>query len=174
MTPASRAAAVAAGVCLVAAGCSAASRHAAAQSATPTATAAASASAAAACRLLTAAQVREAVGRPIGHARLLPPGLCVYRFPARAGGVNFSVASFPSAAQARRQFRQREQADSGVRGLTVTKIRGLGQEAVTLTDSGGVSAVVLANSKELDVNVSLTGATPHMAITLAAEAIHRI
>lgn len=174
MTPASRAAAlgVAAGVCLVAAGCSAASRHAAAQPATPTA--AASASAAAACRLLTAAQVREAVGRPIGHARLLPPGLCVYRFPAGAGGVNFSVASFPSAALARRQFRQREQADSGVRGLTVTKIRGLGQEAVTLTDSGGVSAVVLANSKELDVNVSLTGATPHMAITLAAEAIHRI
>jgi len=146
----------------------------AAQPVTPTATATASSSPAAACRLLTAAQVRHAVGRPIGHASPLPPGVCVYDLPGGAGTVNFGVTSYPSAAQARHQFEQREQADTGVRGLTVTKIRDVGQEAVTLTDSRGVSAMVLAGSKELDVDISLTGATSAMAATLAAEAIRRI
>jgi hypothetical protein len=88
--------------------------------------------------------------------------------------VNFSVTSYLSAAQARHHFGQREQADTGIRGLTVTKIHGIGQEAVTLTDSRGVSAMVLAGSKELDVDISLTGATSRMAAALAAEAIRRI
>jgi len=100
--------------------------------------------------------------------------VCVYDLPGGAGTVNFGVTSYPSAAQARHQFGQREQADTGVRGLTVTKIRDVGQEAVTLTDSRGVSAMVLAGSKELDVDISLTGATSAMAATLAAEAIRRI
>jgi nitrogen regulatory protein PII len=88
--------------------------------------------------------------------------------------VNFGVTSFSSAAQARADLQRTESSDIGVRGLTVRKVRGLGQQAITLTDNQSAAALVITGSRELEVNISLRGATSRMAVTLAAEAVRRM
>jgi hypothetical protein len=162
------------GVCLMAAGCSMAPRPAGAHASAGAADAQASPSSSAECFLLTGAQVRAAVGLPVEPATALLSGPCIRRFPHGVGGVNYGVTSFSSAAQARADLRRTESSDVGVRGLTVRKVRGLGQEAITLTGNQSAAALVIAGSRELVVNISLRRATSRMAVTLAAEALRRM
>jgi hypothetical protein len=163
-----------AAVCLMAAGCSIASRPAGAHASARVAGAQASPSSRAECFLLTGAQERAAVGLPVGPATALLSGACTRRFPHGVGGVSFGVTSFSSAALARADLRGTESADAGVRGLTLRKVRGLGQEAITLAGNQSAAALVITGSRELEVNITLRGATSRMAVTLAAEALRRM
>jgi hypothetical protein len=157
---------------LMVAGCSGTSSSAMARAAGRSA--AVSPSSSAECFLLSGAQVQAVVGLPVGLATAVLSGVCVYQFPHGAGGVNFGVASFASAAQARGDLRQTVSSDAGPTGLKVASIRGLGQEAITVLGGQAAAAIVVIGPKELTVNISLPQATSQMAITLAREAIRRM
>ena len=157
---------------LMVAGCSGASSSAMARAAGRSAVVSPSYSPT--CFLLSGAQVRVAVGLPVGPATAVSPGGCVYQFPHGAGTLGFGVASFASAAQARGDLRQTVSSDAGPTGLKVTSIRGLGQEAITVLGGQAAAAIVVIGPKELTVNISLPQATSQMAITLAREAIRRM
>jgi hypothetical protein len=98
----------------------------------------------------------------------------VYQFPHGAGGVDFGLTSFASAAQARADLRRTITSDTGVRGLTVRRAPSLGRDAITLNDKDSAAAIVVTGSRELVVNISLDGAAPRMAVTLAADAMRRM
>jgi hypothetical protein len=159
-----------AAACVMVAGCSAAPAPAPAPgSGRPSAPASA-----AACFLLSGAQMRAAVGTPVGRPDALPPGVCVHQLPHAAGTLNFDVTSFSSAAQARGSLRDEESSDSGVTGMKILPVPGLGQEAVAVTSSEGAFALVVAGTKELTVSISWPRATAQMVITLAREAARRL
>jgi hypothetical protein len=88
--------------------------------------------------------------------------------------VDFGVTTFASAAQARADLLRTKASDTGVRGLTLSRAPSLGRDAITLSDKDSAAAVVVTGSRELVVNISLDGATPHMAVTLAADAMRRM
>lgn len=131
-------------------------------------------STAADCFLLSRAQMRAAVGTWVSPPNALPTGNCVHRLPRGVGTLDFGVTSFSSSAQARGSLRYKESFDTGVRGMKVAHVKGLGQAAITVTSSLGAEAVVVVGTRELVINISWPHATGQMAITLAREAAKRM
>jgi hypothetical protein len=127
------------------------------------------------CFLLSGAEMRAAVGTPVGPGKPLLPGVCVHQLPHAVGTLDYGVTTFSSAAHADGDLRFVESSDVGTSGLRVVPIRGLGREAFALLSSqGGDFARVVVGSKELEVSLSWNRATYRMVVTLTREAFRRM
>jgi len=170
MTGTSKLLAVAIILGLAAAGCTVSGAPGTARTPAPAATATANATSSHSCSLLSRTQVRAALGAPVGPGTALASGDCVCRLADGAGGVDFGITPYSSAAQARQSFGQTESIDEADSAMTVTKISGLGQQAMAATDNLGAEALVLTGSRVFGVDISWPQTTAPMAVTLARDA----
>ena len=132
----------------------------------------------AACYLLSRQQVQSALGLSV-KSPVSTTGECLYDFSNRAGEVNFGI-SVSSAERARTDFNATESSDTGVSGLTLRHLTGIGQDAFLLVANGaggqGADVEVLAGNATFGLQIYWADAVnrPGMAVTLAREAITRL